>query len=388
MAHLSGFNPYKPAFRFDCHRMSHFVIQLIAIIMTAFSIVHEWPNKTEIVKVSMGIGIFTQSIVKAFLMVYHGESFEVLKLDVEKMFKLIEIKDEKRRKVLRESVKTCETIFKILFVVDTSAVVTFFIYPAIALVFLKTQYLMFPFYFPFVDRTTQTGFLFNSVIHGILLVYTLLFHNSFDTIFSLYVMQVITKVKLIKIEFEELQEKIEARKNVDRQEIKQKLRNIIIQQQELDAYVEKLSEFYLKPCFVTSVTSIFSICLALVLMIIVNWVLAYGLAWALSGQLFVYFLFGTIIYHQFEVLNRHISNTPWYLLDTVEQRFINMMILKTQRPLNLEMVFIGVLNMETFTNVSFLFSKMLFFKLFNVLQICNAIYSFYMIFNNFLMETK
>lgn len=357
MADLSGFNPFKPSWRFDKHRISYCFIHFIAIFMTVCSILSEWPDRREVVKVSMGIGIFVQSLVKPVLSIVGGKSFGRLSNDVAEMYKKNELRDEKRRNVLNESVKNCDMIFKILFFIDASAVLIFFIYPMVVLFAVNKQNPMLPFYFPYIDRKSSTSFIVNSTIHGVLLVYTLLFHNSFDSIFTLFVMQVATKVKLMKIDFDELQEYLERSKLIlnepeTKLEIRRKLRSIIILQQELDSYIENLSEFFIKPCFVTSTTSIFSICIALVLMLMVKWVMSYGLVYALLGQLFVYFLYGTLVHHQIELLHNHIANFAWHLLDVAEQKSVAFMISKTQRPLSLEMMFIGRLTMETFTNVS------------------------------------
>lgn len=354
MAHLSGFNPFKPSLKFDIHRVGYCTIQLLAIIMTAYSINMEWSSLSKVVEVSMGIGIFTQTISKAILISINAGSLKKLQLDVQKMYKAMETVDEKREKVLAKSIKYCELIFKALFLIDSSAVVIFLAYPVIALIFLDNWPLMFPFYCPFVDHQTVAGFIINSIIHAILIVYTLLLHTPFDSIFALYVMQVVAKVELLKLDFEEFKELVlnsELENSKVQKEIKKSLRNIILSQKELNLYIQNIGEYFIMPCFVTVTSSVFSICIALVLMLVINWVLAYGLTWALSGQLFIYFLYGSIIHHYLNVLGDQIYDFPWYLLNVPEQKMFRLMIMMTQRPLNLELTFIGPLNMETFNKV-------------------------------------
>jgi hypothetical protein len=275
------------------------------------------------------------------------------------MYRNFEIKGEKRKTVLNESISTCQKIFKLLLFIDASAVLVFLIYPAFSLLFLNEKHLMLPFYFPLISTNSSVGFILNSIIHGILLLYTLLFHNSFDSIFALYMMQFSTKVKLIKIEFDELQsyvvdtltqmQKIDTATN---KIIGRKLREIAILQQELDLYAHNTSRFFLMPCFITATTSIFSICVALILMLKLKLVMSYGLVYALLGQLFVNFLFGSLVHHQFEILEFHIYDFPWYSLDVSNQKLIKHMLLRSQNPLKFNMAFIGNLTFDTFSNVS------------------------------------
>lgn len=331
------------------------IVLSASIMMTFYSIIMQWPNLGEIVKVSMAMGIFTQSVFKGILNIANGEVFGKLLVDVEKMYKLMEKVDDKREKVLRKCIKLSELVFKIMSTGYCGAVSIYLTYPLFALFYLDQQTLMFPFYCPFVDHTTTNGFIVNSIIHGIFIIYTLLFHNFFDSVFAHFVMQVIAKVEFLKIDLDEFKEFIvneDLKKPEVQTKISQQLRKIIMSQKELDSYIGNLGNFFLIPCFVTVASSVFSVCISLVLLIIINWFLAYGSTFALSGQLFINFCYGAIIYHQLQVLNNHFYDFPWYLLSASERKSLALMIMKTHQPINLELVFIGPLNMETFTTVS------------------------------------
>jgi hypothetical protein len=332
-------------------------MHLLALLMTGHSISNEWTNSNvEIVKVSMGLGIFTQTLAKCFLIPFNGETFKKMQEDVEKMYKLMERVDLKRKNVLAESVRICNLITKTLFFVDSSAVLIFLVYPPVALIFMapETRFLMFPFYFPYVNHQTTGGFIVNSILHGILIVYTLLFHTPYDSIFALMVMQVIVKVEFIKLDLDDFEVFLvhsDTKQLKVQKQIKQNIRKIINSHLDLDSYIETLGKYYILPCFAAISTSIFSICIAMILIMIVKWPLAYGLTWALSGQLFVYFLYGSIIHSQMNQLEHHFRNFPLTLLSISDQKTFLLMILKAQRPPGLTMLFIGQLEMETFTTV-------------------------------------
>lgn len=358
MAHLSGFNPFKPTWKFNAHRVFHCLATLISCIMTAHSIGSEWPNKLEVVKVSVGIGIFTQSMVKSILIIANGDKFEKIRINIEEMYKTMEKVDNKRKAILSKCIRHCSLVFKILFSVDASAVLVFFVYPVIALVFMEERFMLFPFYCPLVDRHSALGFAVNSTIQGVLLMYTLLLHTPFDSIFAFVVLQVVAKREFLKADFDELQDFVlttQLKLPGDQKKMKKKLRELILAHKAFDSYIDDVGNFYIGPCFTTVSTSVFSICVALILIMVVRWPLAYGLTWALSGQLFVYFVYGTIIYQQVELVNECVWNFPWFMLSTVDQKSYQLLMVKAQRPINLEIKFIGRLDMETFKDVSGIF---------------------------------
>lgn len=357
IAYLSGFSPFNASWRWYNHRVFHVIVLSASILMTIYSICAQWPNVAGVIKVSMALGIFTQSTVKGILNIVNGDVFTKLLADVENMYENMEIIDEKREKLLQKCIKLSQFVFRIMSLGYCGAVSVYLIYPFFALLYLEEQTLMFPFYCPFVDHSSTRGFIVNSIIHGIFIIYTLLFHNFFDSIFAHFVMQVIAKVELLKIDLDSFQEYLlnADRKNPEVQEnIKRELRNIIKSQKEVDLYIENLGDFFLFPSLVTVASSIFSVCISLVCLIIINWFLAYGSTFALSGQLFINFCYGTIVYHQLTVLNKHFYDFPWYLLDAADQKAFILMITKTHRPINLELLFIGPFHMETFTKVNFI----------------------------------
>jgi hypothetical protein len=75
MAHYSGFNSFNPTKRFDRHRSFFLLIHLIEVIMTVSSIMNAWPRKIEIVKTSMGIGIFFQTMIKSSLAGFYNGTY-------------------------------------------------------------------------------------------------------------------------------------------------------------------------------------------------------------------------------------------------------------------------------------------------------------------------
>lgn len=297
LSHYSGFNPFAPTWKFNRHRFSHLLNIYLAIFSTFWSI-SQAENGIDIIKRSMGVGIFIQSLVKAHILVCGADTYQIL---ISRNKVLYSSKDKQTREVMEKVITNCEIVYKIISIVNSSAVAIFVLFPFITIGFMNELNLMFPFFLPLLDQHSYVGFITNSLFHTILIIYTLLFHNAFDIAFICFTLTSVGIVDLIKIDYDELAEltlKCKVENYIDMKLIKQKLKQIIQAHKEFDEYVEELNKFYNWPCFATSSTSIFSICIATLLMLIVHWPLAYGLCWALFGQLFAAYINGEIVHHQ------------------------------------------------------------------------------------------
>jgi len=297
LSYYSGFNPFAPTWKFDRHRSFH-LFNIAMGFLTTFFCMYEAKSGTEIVIRSMGLGIFTQTFLKCFLIIIGADSYQQLIAQIEILYRS---KDKKTQEVMTKRVDLCEKIYNIISVVNSSAVLIFIGYPWVTIFFMDKPTLMFPFYIPFLDPHHYVGFTAASLFHSILIIYTLLFHNAFDIAFINFTVHAIAMVDLIKIDYDELAEfaeKSNADNEQDMKVIRQKLKGIVEAQKLFDSYIDKLNKLYEWPCFVTSSTSIFSICIALILIMIVKLPVAYGLCWALFGQLFCSYMNGEVINHQ------------------------------------------------------------------------------------------
>ncbi|XP_070502408.1 odorant receptor 30a-like [Chironomus tepperi] len=326
---------------------------------TTFVCMYEGESGTDIVIRSMGLGIFTQTFLKCFLIIIGADSYQELIAQIEMLYRS---KDKKTQEVMIKKIHLCEQIYNIISVVNSSAVLIFIAYPWLSIFLMDEPTLMFPFYIPFLDPHHYLGFTATSLFHSVLIIYTLLFHNAFDIAFINFTVHAIAIVDLIKIDYDELTEFAEnsrADNEHDMMIIRQKLKGIVQAQKEFDSYIDKLNNVYEWPCFVTSSTSIYSICIALILIMIIKLPVAYGLCWALFGQLFCSYMNGEVINHQYARLSRYLYELPWHKFRLAEQKMLVLMIQKAARPNLMNILFTGLLNLETFSTI------------------CNAIYSYY-----------
>lgn len=297
LSHYSGFNPFSPTWKFDRFRMLHVASIFIGFSATFYSM-YTAESGIELVKRSMGLGIFSQSILKCFLLIVGAAIYQDLNGQIEMLYRS---KDKKVQEVMTNKIDLCEKIYKVITVVNSSAVAIFLGYPLLKLALSGEFIMMFPYYLPYLDPETYFGFAFHYLTHSVLILHTLLFHNGFDIAFVCFTVHAVAIVDLIKIDYEELSELINESKlenTLDMKCIRLKMKDIIEAQRKFDSYVNKLTNLYKWPCFVTSSTSIFSICIALVMILIVKWPLAYGLCWALFGQLLAAYMNGEIINYQ------------------------------------------------------------------------------------------
>lgn len=354
-AHLSGFDSWEPIWKNDAHGKGLCSFIILAIVMTVNSLYLESPNKFEILKVSLGAGTIIQTMVKMCVIIAKGETYVKLRANIEKMYKSMEKVDAKRKALLEKCIKSCTLLVKILFFIDGAAVFLFLCIPIIKLLYVKEHLMIFPFYCPFVDHNSNIGYVINSIIHEFIVYYSFVFHVAFDSSFGLVVLQVAAKRHFLIMDFDDVEHFVvntNLKMPVEQIQMRKKLRDLLISHKELCSYVKDIGDFYLIPCFLTITTSIASVCIGLILVIVIKWELGYGFAWIVMGQILICCVFGTIVYHQTVIINTRIWNFPWYLLNVSDQKSYLLMMLNAQQPINMEMKFIGRLDMETFTKVS------------------------------------
>lgn len=354
MGHFSGFNSWDPVSRFDIHKIIHFISLLFLVILTGHSIHSEWPNKLEVLKVSLGVGILIQTVVKATVVITKCNTIAKVRTEIEKMYKQMEKVDVKRKAILENCVRHCMILIKIILFIDAIAYLLYLFYPIANLVFMEERSMMFPFYCPFVEPKSLGGYLTNSVIHEFIVFYSMVFHVPFDISFGLVTLQVAAKRELLSVDFDDVEEfllKTKLEFPNEKKQITKKLRDLIIRQKELDSFIDDIGNFYLIPCFATIITGIFSICVGLILVLMLKWELGYSYSWSVLGQILICCAYGRIVYDQIEFLNDRIWSFPWYLLSGSDRKLYQLLILKVQRPINMELQMIGPVNMETFKNV-------------------------------------
>lgn len=352
MSHLSGFNSWEPTSRFDIHRSLHCISLVFLVILTTHSVYSEWPNKLEVLKVSLGVGILIQTVVKATVVVTKSNTIVKVRTEIEKMNKRMEKVDVKRKSILENCIIKTTKLIKILLVVDAIAYLLYLFYPIVNLIFMEKCSMMFPFYSPFVDQKSIKGYLINSVLHEFIVFYSMVFHVPFDISFGLVAIQVSAKRKLLSADFDDFEEILmNTELPLEQKEMKEKLRDLIIRQKELDSFIDDIGDFYLIPCLATIITGIFSICVGLILVLVLKWELGYSYSYSVLGQILLCCAYGKIVYDQIDFLNDRIWSFPWYLLSGSDRQIYQLLMLKVQRPINMELRVIGPVNMETFTNV-------------------------------------
>lgn len=294
---FSGFNPFDKSWKMNRFGVMKICSIVLCYIMTINAATNAWPNYIEVFQSCMGIGILTQSALKVLHIFHSSVTFQKLKDQVDDMYDHYKKADALRQKILMKSLRTSRLIFNILSIVDASAVLIFIAFPFCSYFIFNKIKLMFPFYWPFFNHKTVFGFFFNSISHAVIILFTLVLHTPFDCTFGLFVTQYVAMVELFKLEMRDFESHLlNANSGIDEMDAMKKFRELIIRQKSLFEYIGNLGSYYRRPCFITSFTSIFSMCFGLILMVVMQEIVSYGLVWALFGQLFVYYLFGTTIY--------------------------------------------------------------------------------------------
>lgn len=107
------------------------------------------------------------------------------------------------------------------------------------------------------------GFIINSFLHEAVVVFSGLFHVSFDIIFGLIAMQVEAKQNFLLFEFDELEELLLNCPH-KRSQVEQKLGKLIRSHKIFNSFAEDVGNYNLTPCYSAVLTNMFSICSGLI----------------------------------------------------------------------------------------------------------------------------
>jgi hypothetical protein len=137
-------------------------------------------------------------------------------------------------------------------------------------------------------------------------------------------------------------------------------------------YSSALNDFFSSCCLFVMAGSVFSISITLFIVLFDDWPQGYGLIVikneknpdtftdtlilqiGMFGQILVSSILGTILMVQHDRTISCINDFPWYLLIIPQQRDYVLLILESQKSPQIEMTFMGVLNLDTFVTVSIL----------------------------------
>jgi 7tm Odorant receptor len=198
-----------------------------------------------------------------------------------------------------------EKWFKLLFGLYVASSCLFLINPIVSFVVYNETILIYPHEFPLVDVKSPLGYAFTVIIHLIVSCYISTGMSGSDGIYIFYGLHTIGSVGFLKIQLEDLAQKLTEENFVyEGQSIKATLRDIAIAYKTHLEFVSNLHNYFYYHLLFVVVTSVWTICMSLVAIVFGKWYAALGFSFAITYQLFITCAVGTIIESQVTLAKR------------------------------------------------------------------------------------
>jgi 7tm Odorant receptor len=230
----------------------------------------------------------------------------------------------------------------------------------------------FPVAWPFLEPDTRQGFISSYPFHFVIGFAGWMCFASTECSNIFVAMQTQAFVDVVKCNLDELELEISkpfrsSRRNIE-ENISKLMKAVVESHRDLRDYHELLLKRLIKVAFIIIAMNTYTVCACGIAVLVNKYYTAAGIA---------------CVAYSHERLKEILWNFEWYKLPKCEQKSFLLLMMNAQMPLNLEPLFVGVIDMELFLTVNL---KILFVEILKILtfyqQISDSIYSFFMIMWN------
>jgi len=268
------------------------------VIFSINSAVQALPNFIETFKVCSFFGHYIQILAKIGWSIKSSQQLQDLLDSIHKYYRDPANATEPKVKIIAKYRALSERIIKVLFVSHVISCVVFNSNPIVCVVLSNNYVNVLPFNVPFINRETMTGFLINYLVQCTYVVVSSFTYATIEAIISVSCIHVITLVKILRLDLEELEALLVADPEHEKEsEIRDKLRSIILKQKEIWEFIEIIKCVCTVPCFARIATSLITLCTSLVGTIFLHSTVSFSLLYAFFAQLFISFVCGAVLQH-------------------------------------------------------------------------------------------
>ncbi|KAL7012488.1 hypothetical protein ACKWTF_014880 [Chironomus riparius] len=355
------------------------LLSSIFVVMHINGLIHVWPNFKRICNSLMVEPIGFQLLTRMTMRFVNNDEQLVSEIHdtIEKFYKSEE-KEPEKRKILDFSVKIIEILSKSYMLLNF---ICFMIPPMSALIISwisKEFFMLVPLWLPFTDPNEIYGFAINTsaMFFFCVMFYELLI--SQDLFFIHYTLQVIPMGDILIHKMRQLGEKLSASRksvkilantqnftieeliktrqklNILENSIKQHEKDIINLIKSFNSYnsfISLIHPYMHYTKFVEISTNAVGIGLAILVANLFSISIGISVILIYTLQVLMSCIQGTVISHQNQKILDETWNFPWYKMSIPMQKVWLQFMHQCQSSNELEIVMIGVLNMECFTNV-------------------------------------
>ncbi|XP_039451479.1 putative odorant receptor 83c isoform X2 [Culex pipiens pallens] len=364
MADFSGVDMMVDNYRFNYRTAICIGTTLMGTINSIYSFVFYYPSLHKICEVIVMFGILIQGVPKLYFGYIHREFY---KLQYGRLRTLhYKYRDhEKLNANLLLLMERIHVLSKLLAIVFIFGGLGYSIYPMYMYWAHNELVLMIAMRVPWVDGDSYTGYIVTSAVQMVMIVITCTGLSAADTVILLFVANLIAYVDVFKNELDELNAMLNEEIR-DEKKIRQQVRTICTQHQDIIEYESDLDERYIVISFGQVIGSVTSMSVSIFLVYMDNFIPGYALVVASFFQLLEFCLLGTILTVKNEDIVEAIYSTNWYLLQEPERRCFGLMLHKSQNFTEMTIGGFAPLNLGTFV------------------AIMNRIYSYFMMLISFI----
>lgn len=321
----------------------HYLSIIIQLFATFFNIITAWSDVLKCIQASVFFGVIIQSITKLSMLTFESHSIYGFTKSV------ITMMNNGKVSVVEDHLNNAKAVTRSLMIIYTLAVIFLMLYPLVMLIIWMKLVPVLPFLFPCTTIDSMSGFAINYIFHGLILISTWHIHGSYDVQFGFYAIMFRLKIDMMIIELDNFTILL----NEHSKDMIEKLKIIMIAQQDMHHYIKMFNKDFIAPCLITISACNASMLICLLLFVIIRWTAGLVIIMALMSQLLKSFICGTIIAIQMDRFLIALNSLPWQMMDmrTRKMFVVSIMMAQQLQRNSLNINFIGPLNMESFTKI-------------------------------------
>uniref|UniRef100_A0A182XPD2 Uncharacterized protein n=1 Tax=Anopheles quadriannulatus TaxID=34691 RepID=A0A182XPD2_ANOQN len=305
-------------------------------------------------KVLITLGTALQLYIKFF--VGHSKAQEInlftAKLEQE-VLQRYQNGSEEETAVLRRTGRILWLVYRMISVSYIFMAVAFGMYPAFYY-FAKGKVMpLFLYELPFCDWMSSLGYAVTICFQINLLAIGILGAILSDFVFFMYAMYAMARADISIVHLGELENMLnDPTENEEHTaEIRHKWIQCMHDHQHSTSFLTTIEHIFGLICFTQVITATFSICDAMLLVLLTDWFPTYSYLYVMFVQLSGFFLVGHLVELKIDAMYYKIISMPWYKLPVKEQKEFRFLMSRQQNPMMLTAYGFHPMNFEAYMSV-------------------------------------
>lgn len=321
-----------------------------AFIYFGVSVFLGWPDLEKIIQALVTLTFCFQVMVRFVLYLVNGDHCYMLHQTIKKFYKDCESMESSRKVSLLKQIKNISGVAMFLFIFHAICMFFPFCVSLFNFIVMDVKYTPFAAFLPYVDSNTDFGYFVNLFAQLYITCVEYMGHPSFD--FSYFIVATHLKPVVDIFEWEMKDLELLVVKSADIKTIKQKLMKLVDMHLEMIQYNRAMMKYVGSQFFIILVVSVAVVCSSGITILTSKYSIALGTFLLCVFQISYVCIIGTFIRHHHQRLNDALWQFEWFKLPLHLQKDFLMILVNVQQPIQIDLLFLKVVDMELFTDVS------------------------------------